>query len=68
MKDQPYPVDLPAIWTQLGIEQDGDTVRFIDTAPLAKTRDAMTYGLPSAPPKPTTALENLTIFAGRTAR
>jgi hypothetical protein len=68
MKDQPYPVDLPAIWTQLGIEQDGDTVRFIDTAPLAKTRDAMTYGPPSATPKPTAALENLTIFAGRTAR
>jgi hypothetical protein len=66
MKDQPYPVDLPAIWTQLGIEREGHTVRFIDSAPLAKTRDAMTYG--SAPPatNSATTLENLTIFAGRT--
>ena len=66
MKDQPYPVDLPAIWTQLGIEREGHTVRFIDSAPLARTRDAMTYG--SAPPgtNSATTLENLTIFAGRT--
>jgi hypothetical protein len=67
MKDQPYPVDLPAIWTQLGIVRDGDTVRFIDSAPLAKTRDAMTYGSASPGATPVSALENLTIFAGRTA-
>src|SRR5271154_1593051 len=46
MKDQPYEVDLPAIWAQLGIERHGDTVQFIDSAPLAKTREAMTYGAP----------------------
>jgi hypothetical protein len=70
MKDQPYTVDLPGIWTQLGIEQQGNTVRFIDSAPLAKTRDAMTWGpaQPQAPPKVSSALENLTIFAGRTSR
>jgi hypothetical protein len=67
MKDQPYSVDLPAIWAQLGIEQAANTVRFIDSAPLAKTREAMTWGQqqPQAPPKSAT-LENLTIFAGRT--
>jgi hypothetical protein len=68
MKDQPYPVDLQAIWAQLGIERDGNTVRFIDSAPLAKTRDAMTYGTVPQAAKPTAALENLTIFAGRTTR
>jgi hypothetical protein len=67
MKDQPYNVDLPAMWTQLGIERDGHTVRFIDSAPLAKTRDAMTYGSASPAAKPISALENLTIFAGRTS-
>jgi hypothetical protein len=68
MKDQPSPVDLPAIWTQLGIVRDGDTVKFIDPAPLAKTRDAMTYGSAAPAAKPSAALENLTIFAGRTTR
>jgi hypothetical protein len=70
MKDQPYRVDLPAIWAQLGIEREGDKVRFIDSAPLAKTREAITWGQqqqPQAPPK-SSALENLTIFAGRTTR
>lgn len=68
MKDQPYPVDLPAIWTQLGIEREGDAVRFIDSAPLAKIRDAMTYGPATPATKSSAALDNLTIFAGRTAR
>ena len=43
MKDQPYNVDLPALWTQLGIERDGNAVKFLDTAPLAKTREAITF-------------------------
>jgi hypothetical protein len=71
LKDQPHPVDLPAIWAQLGIERQGDTVRFLDSAPLAKTREAITWGSTTSltdPPKKSTALENLTIFAGRTAR
>jgi hypothetical protein len=76
MKDQPYPVDLAAIWAKLGIERDGDTVRFDDTAPEAKTREAITWGQLQAQATPTTpnatpnssALENLTIFAGRTSR
>ncbi len=44
MKDQPYQVDLPETWKELGIERDGDTVRFIDSAPLAKTRNSISFG------------------------
>src|SRR5277367_6262803 len=67
MKDQPYNVDLPALWTQLGIERDGNAVRFRDTAPLAKTRDAMTYGAAGPSLKPAaSASQNSAIFAGRT--
>ena len=67
MKDQPYPVDLSAIWTQLGIEREGNTVRFSDSAPLAKTREAMTYGNSAPAAQSAATLEHLTIFAGRTA-
>jgi hypothetical protein len=52
MKDKPHPVDLPAMWKELGVERTGDTVQFIDSAPLAKTRDSITYGEP--PKKPST--------------
>jgi len=44
MKDQPYEVDLPAMWKELGVERTGDTVRFVDSAPLAKVRDGITWG------------------------
>jgi hypothetical protein len=44
MKDAPYPVDLPALWQQLGIVQEGDTVRFVDSAPLAAIREGITFG------------------------
>jgi hypothetical protein len=43
MKDQPYDVDLPALWKQLGVERSGDTVHFVDSAPLAKLRHAITF-------------------------
>jgi hypothetical protein len=68
MKDQPYSVDLPALWTQLGIERDGNAVKFLDTAPLAKTRDAVTYGSAGPALKPAaSASRNSAIFAGRAA-
>jgi hypothetical protein len=68
MKDQPHDVDLPALWTQLGIERDGNEVKFLDTAPLAKTRDAITYGSAGPSLKPAaSASQNSAIFAGRTA-
>ncbi|HTP67797.1 MAG TPA: hypothetical protein VMJ35_02745 [Dongiaceae bacterium] len=44
MKDQPYDVDLPALWMDLGVERSGDTVTFNDKAPLANVRRAITYG------------------------
>ena len=68
MKDQPYDVDLPALWQQLGIDREGDKVAFIDTAPLAKVREAITFGNPGATLKPaTTDSRSAAIFAGRTA-
>ena len=68
MKDQPYNLDLPALWTQLGIERDGNAVMFLDTAPLAKTREAITYGSAGPALKPAaSASRNSAIFAGRTA-
>jgi hypothetical protein len=48
MKDQPYEVDLPAMWKSLGVERAGDTARFVDSAAMAKIRDAITYGEVSA--------------------
>jgi hypothetical protein len=50
MKDKPYEVDLPAMWKELGVERAGDTVRFIDSAPLARVRNAITYGETPVPP------------------
>jgi predicted metalloprotease with PDZ domain len=64
MKDQPYDVDLPALWKQLGIEREGDTVRFVDDAPLSQTRVAITYG--SAAPG-SSAASAISIVAGDTA-
>ena len=54
MKDQPYDVDLPALWRDLGVERDGDSVRFVPSAPLANVRYAITSG--SAPASPKTSL------------
>jgi hypothetical protein len=68
MKDQPYDPDLTALWKDLGIERAGDTVRFIDTAPLAGTRKAITYGAQSAGNSQGMAAPNVSVFAGRTAR
>jgi hypothetical protein len=44
MKGQPYEVDLVAMWKELGVERSGDTVRFVDSAPFAKVRDAISFG------------------------
>jgi len=64
MKDQPYDVDLAALWKQLGIEQDGRTIHLVDNAPLSQTRIAITYGsvLPAA-----SAASPVSILAGDTA-
>ncbi len=67
MKDDPYPVDLPALWKQLGIELDGQTVHFIDTTPLAAVRDRITYGTPSASPKAALDPQTHPVVVGRRA-
>src|SRR6202021_137520 len=66
MKNQPYRVDLDALWKELGVERDGDTVKFIDSAPFAKTRDAITFGSSSAKVQPASA--TAAIDAGRRSR
>ena len=68
MKDQPYDPGLPGLWTQLGIERAGDTVRFVDTAPLAKTREAITFGVQSDADSAGIARSSASVFAGRTLR
>ena len=42
MKDKPAPTDLPALWKRLGIERSGRTVRFVEDAPEAAIRRAIT--------------------------
>ena len=54
MKDQPYPVNLDALWLRLGVQLEADGgVRFDDSAPLAAVRRALTApptALPTTPP------------------
>lgn len=64
MKDQPYDVDLPAWWKQLGIERNDGTIRFVNDAPLAMTREVITYGSVAAGSSPVSAIS---IVAGDTA-
>ena len=42
MKDDPYPVDLDALWQRLGVRLAGQDVTFDDAAPLAAVRRALT--------------------------
>ena len=43
MRDQPYPVDLTAMWKSLGIDRSADgAVKFDRTAPLAEVRAEIT--------------------------
>jgi hypothetical protein len=74
-KDKPMPVDLAAMWKQLGVETDGATVRLHDDAPLAAIRRAIETGTRTAksgdgalPSKDSSAAapRPLTLFAGRT--
>ena len=38
----PGPAELETLWRQLGVQADGDTVRFDDSAPMAPIRKAIT--------------------------
>jgi hypothetical protein len=42
MKDKPVSVDLPTLWSQLGVQSDGAHVRCDDSATLAAIRRAIT--------------------------
>jgi len=42
MKDKPTPVDLDALWKDLGVRRDGKRVKYDDGAPLAAIRRAIT--------------------------
>jgi len=64
MKDQPYDVDLSDLWKQLGIERDDRGLRFVDDAPLAQTRVAITYGTITPGAK---AVSAISVIAGDTA-
>ena len=44
MKDKPVAIDLDALWRELGVIRQGDTVTFDDRAPLATVRKAITTG------------------------
>jgi hypothetical protein len=65
MKDQPMKVDLPDLWKQLGIESDGSTVRFLDDAPLAAIRRAITDPATAKNAQPASTLQPSAVFAGR---
>jgi hypothetical protein len=67
MKDQPVNVNLAALWKELGIERDGDTVHSRDDAPLAAIRRSITDGGAAMSHGAAAAARLLTIFAGRTA-
>jgi hypothetical protein len=67
MKNRPYEVDLPAMWKELGVEREGDTVRFIDSAPLAAIRRTITYGELQVSSKSTAAFDSTIAFAGQSA-
>ena len=41
MRDSPRPVDLAALWKELGVEQTAEGVRFNDKAPFADIRKAI---------------------------
>jgi hypothetical protein len=47
MKDRPVPTDLSALWRDLGIEPEGETVRLRPDAPLAAIRDTIVRPHPS---------------------
>jgi hypothetical protein len=48
MKDKPHDVDLTALWQQLGVSMQGETMRFDDSAPLAAIRRAITAPPPTS--------------------
>ncbi len=67
MKDRPDDVDLDALWKELGVERNGKGVLFNDSAPLAATRRAITYGQAQDRTNPAASSGGTVVFAGRSA-
>jgi hypothetical protein len=67
MKDRPVDVNLDALWKELGVERNGIGARFDDSAPLAATRQAITYGEAPNRSKSAATFAATTAFAGRSA-
>lgn len=65
MKDKPVAVDLDALWTQLGIERQGDRAVFDDVAPLAAVRKAITFGETTPTSAPAANLKPSAFIVGR---
>jgi hypothetical protein len=65
MKNDPHPVDLPALWQQLGIVQEGQTVKFVDNAPLAAIREAIALGTSASSPKAAIDPHSQPVLVGR---
>jgi hypothetical protein len=63
MKDKPVSVDLDSLWTQLGVQSDGASVRLDDSATLAAIRRAITTR-ESAAADPS-FFKSLAVFVGR---
>ena len=60
-KGAPVAVDLPGMWMQLGVESEAGRVRFVDGAPLAAIRRAIT----EIPKSEAATLRPAAVFAGR---
>src|SRR5713101_6666765 len=65
MKDMPVGADLDSSWAQLGVQSDGDSVRFNDNAVLAEIRRAIEAG-ESAAAEHSLSSKSLAVLAGRT--
>ncbi len=68
-KDKPVQVDLTAMWTELGVEAIGGSIRLHADAPLTVIRRAIETGTPATTSGGAAASARpLAVFAGRTTR
>ena len=66
MKDMPVSVDLDSLWSQLGIQPEGSSVRFENGAKLAAIRRAITTSESHAVADESSSPGAAAVFAGRT--
>ena len=67
MKDMPVSGDLDSLWSQLGIQPEGSSVRFDNGATLAAIRRAITTSESDAVAEESSSPGAAAVFAGRTA-